>query len=456
MKIKFTFLTILCVLFMHNSQAQVQNALWCDGMNDYVDVPAGSALIAGSNQISLTCLVYPLNPFTAYPDFDGFAGIRNDLDADFYLLQVGSNHLEARFTNSSGTIYTMNYMGFQLNTWQHYAFTYDGSMLRLFRDGAAVDSLAATGTITNPNVNFLAGNVRYTGADFYLLGKIDEVSLWNISLTESDVHCIYKSAVDSLASGLQLYYTCNQGIPAGNNISQTVLHDAANHIDGNLMGFALTGTSSNYVDGISNYTVISDSICNGDQYVFGPQTLTTAGVYYHNLQTFDGCDSTIELTLAVISPDTAVTLIAGTLASLQSGGTYQWVDCNNGFTPVSGAVNSSFTPSVNGSYAVIVTAGGCTDTSGCYAVTGTGISETGTDDLNIYPVVSGKALTVSSSQMLRNVLLSVTDMNGRRLYAEQFPVFEKVELDLSAFQAGVYFVTASSDQGHVIRRFIVK
>ncbi|HLF34968.1 MAG TPA: DNRLRE domain-containing protein [Cyclobacteriaceae bacterium] len=42
------------------------------------------------------------------------------------------------------------------------------------------------------------------------------------------------------------------------------------------------------------------SICNGDQYFFGTQTLTTEGVYSETFQSAGGCDSSVTLTLNVI------------------------------------------------------------------------------------------------------------------------------------------------------------
>ena len=70
--------------------SQPQNALDCDGVDDLVTIPNASALIANSTAMSLVCWVYPRNNAPAYPNFDGFAGMRNETDADLYLLQVSS------------------------------------------------------------------------------------------------------------------------------------------------------------------------------------------------------------------------------------------------------------------------------------------------------------------------------------------------------------------------------
>ena len=54
---------------------------------------------------------------------------------------------------------------------------------------------------------------------------------------------------------------------------------------------------------------------------------------------------------------------------LQTTQRIQWIDCENGNTPIAGATEQSFTPTgIKGSYAVqITTAWGCTLTSDCIA-----------------------------------------------------------------------------------------
>lgn len=70
------------------------------------------------------------------------------------------------------------------------------------------------------------------------------------------------------------------------------------------------------------------------------------------------CDATVNYTAGyALEASTAVTQ------------NYQWVDCNNNFTPIVGETSSSFYPFFNGNYAVIVTGSGCSDTSICFAYT---------------------------------------------------------------------------------------
>ena len=66
-------------------------------------------------------------------------------------------------------------------------------------------------------------------------------------------------------------------------------------------------------------THIEETICQGQPYIFGDQTLTTSGVYRYTFHTIGGCDSTVVLSLNVLSPDTTYLPI-----QREQGQTYQW------------------------------------------------------------------------------------------------------------------------------------
>lgn len=51
-------------------------------------------------------------------------------------------------------------------------------------------------------------------------------------------------------------------------------------------------------------TTAEQTICDGDSYVFGDETLTDAGVYTHQFTAQGGCDSTVTLTLIVLPTST--------------------------------------------------------------------------------------------------------------------------------------------------------
>ncbi|MDD3875108.1 MAG: T9SS type A sorting domain-containing protein [Bacteroidales bacterium] len=77
-----------------------------------------------------------------------------------------------------------------------------------------------------------------------------------------------------------------------------------------------------------------------------------------------GSSSAQTLTINVISVNTSVTQSGMTFTANATGASYVWLNCN-GFTVISGANMQSYTATVVGSYAVIITQNGCSDTSAC-------------------------------------------------------------------------------------------
>lgn len=70
-----------------------------------------------------------------------------------------------------------------------------------------------------------------------------------------------------------------------------------------------------------------------------------------------------------------VTQTGSQLMADQNGALYQWLDCDNGNSPVINETNQSFTPANTGNYSVEVNMNGCILTSTCYLVDFTGIEE---------------------------------------------------------------------------------
>jgi hypothetical protein len=155
---------------------------------------------------------------------------------------------------------------------------------------------------------------------------------------------------------------------------------------------AVFTTSGNYVDVIPNaagcdstisidltvnYSTIDTDVqtaCGSFTWIDG-NTYTTSTQTDWIGQTVNGCDSVISLDLTIVPlPDNSVSQNNATLQANANGATYQWLDCDNNYSPIAGAVSQFFTPSTTtGNYAVEVTANGCADTSNCFLVDFTGL-----------------------------------------------------------------------------------
>jgi hypothetical protein len=100
-----------------------------------------------------------------------------------------------------------------------------------------------------------------------------------------------------------------------------------------------------------------------------------SGLYQIALPTVDGCDSIVSLNFEFAGIDVSVTQEDSILTANLDGATYQWVYCHTGYSHIVGSVAQSEKMYVPGSYAVIVSIGGCTDTSDCFILPEFGLVE---------------------------------------------------------------------------------
>ena len=136
-----------------------------------------------------------------------------------------------------------------------------------------------------------------------------------------------------------------------------------------------------------------------------------------------------------------------TLTADNTTATYQWLDCNNNFSPLAGETNISITPGP-GSYAVELTENSCTDTSDCYIIAASSLN-TLTNEVSVYPNPSNGSLrvVVSSDSKLR-----LLDLKGRMVFEEEL-VSGKHELRLAELK-GIYLYQIQTDKTHFAGRII--
>ncbi|RZJ36176.1 MAG: T9SS type A sorting domain-containing protein [Flavobacterium sp.] len=247
----FKKLLLLTVVTIFSAATAQNNYLDFDGIDDSVIVPNASNLVANATAVSMSCKVFPRRISSGFPDFNGFAGFRNEANFDFYLIQLSSSDVEARFRNSDGIAFTITYTGLTLNEWTQFFLVYNGSTLKLYANDVEVGSIPAFGSVPAASLapaDFQIGVVTYQAFNWYHDGKIDEVSLWDRELSPGDITAIVADgevANASAETNLKLYYKFDQGIPYGDNLSETTLTDV-NATNGTLLNFALTGNSSNW------------------------------------------------------------------------------------------------------------------------------------------------------------------------------------------------------------------
>ncbi len=185
-------------------------------------------------------------------------------------------------------------------------------------------------------------------------------------------------------------------------------------------------------------------------------TYTASGSYTATVTNVAGCDSVVTLNLTLETVDTAVT-VSGIVLTAQSnsGYTYQWVDCNNGYSPVAGETAATFTPTANGNYAVIITdtTTGCADTSACNLITTVGVFESTARELVAYPNPTKGAFTLNLGAVEAAIGITITDMTGRVVQQHRF--YNRQFLNLSIDEpTGVYFLQVEYSNNHSMIKLV--
>ena len=330
---------------------------------DYVEMPNASLVIANKTSFSISGWVNP----QSNTNHGGLMGFRNNVDADFYLLQLqNTNNIEARFRNSAGINYDVvatNILDF--NQWQHLSFTYDGIYIRLYKNGVLIDSTAASGTITQTTESFRLGSLDWQGAGFHMLGKIDEVRLWDIAISQTEINswmCLGIDGSHPNYNNLMGYWSLDEGV------GMTTMDLSGNGNNGMLHGGAVWQIATN---------------CTGvSQMIYG--CMDSLACNFDSLANIDNGS-------CLYSPIIQINQIGNNLEATTIGGvspyTYLWSTLEN---------TSLITPLVNGSYWCIVA-----DANDC-------LSDTSYFDVQNIP-------TSNNEIHVKKELNKVVDMLGREI-----------------------------------------
>ena len=133
-------------------------------------------------------------------------------------------------------------------SWTHCAASYDGNSLKLYLNGILMNSVNYVGTVNNNSDSLFVG-IKGDKTGIFK-GQMDEVRIWNRTLSDCEILHNKDCQLSLPQTGLQAYYRFNQGVVNADNTAINSLDDLSpNALTGNLVGFSLTGSASNWVDG---------------------------------------------------------------------------------------------------------------------------------------------------------------------------------------------------------------
>ncbi|MEQ8908015.1 MAG: T9SS type A sorting domain-containing protein [Vicingaceae bacterium] len=196
----------------------------------------------------------------------------------------------------------------------------------------------------------------------------------------------------------------------------------------------------------------------GCQYYISPggKFFNAPGTYLDTIINQSGCDSLLTINLQLNQLSTAVTT-GNQGNSLQANAnqtaSYQWLDCNNNYSPIQGATSAIFVPTQNGSYAVEVTQTSCKDTSSCHQILSVGLNEGyNTQKISLYPNPSRGTFFLNGLENQTSVACSIYNLSGKLIH--QFTLNAQKQFKLDEAE-GIYFLQIQLKNGSLIRKKLV-
>jgi hypothetical protein len=171
-----------------------------DGADDYIQI-GNTRLYEGMSALTLSCWI----KMSAYPA-ENCAPVGKEDSYRFIIGKTGAGHFVVKTTQNgwytTGTVVNFQGITFLPGIWYHLAGTYDGEYIRCYANGklAGAGSARLAGAIGSSSsaIRFGSGNTSNVN---YFNGKIDEVKIYDWSLSEKEVQELYMfyrnaSAVD--------------------------------------------------------------------------------------------------------------------------------------------------------------------------------------------------------------------------------------------------------------------
>lgn len=143
----------------------------------------------------------------------------------------------------------------------------------------------------------------------------------------------------------------------------------------------------------------------------------------------------------LVAIDNTISATATTLTAAQNSASYQWYNCDTNL-PIDGETAQSFSPNSNGSYAVEVTSGSCSEMSECFFFETLAVSVFADDEVKVYP---------NPVQSFLKVDTSIEDLKQLKLYAisgklllSKETTSKSIRLDVKQFPKGIYFLSVKT------------
>ncbi|MCW4467719.1 T9SS type A sorting domain-containing protein [Flavobacterium sp. MFBS3-15] len=178
---------------------------------------------------------------------------------------------------------------------------------------------------------------------------------------------------------------------------------------------------------------------NGIAGTWSPAVNSNATTTYTFTPNAGQCAAQASMTVIVNIINAGVTVADATITASATGASYQWINCETN-QPINDATGTSFIATTNGSYAVIVTQNGCSETSQCISITNLAKDVFVQKGWKVYPNPVVDQLFIETEEATDIV---ITDMTGKTVSSQSLNSGINT-IDTGSLSAGMYFVKSIS------------
>ena len=177
--------------------------------------------------------------------------------------------------------------------------------------------------------------------------------------------------------------------------------------------------------------------CN--TFKFGDSIYSKSGIYTHKFTSKNGCDSLSTLILDSKEINAKIKLENGIYyTALTPNASYQWYYCYP-WRRITNAQNQTFSTTTKGSYAVVVSSLGCTDTSDCVALYSSGIQSLNQNNIQIYPNPIQDNFTIQFGNENKENSVEIYNALGQKIKSFNTKLNE-MQVDMKNEAKGIYFL----------------
>lgn len=391
-----------------NQSAQVGTALDFDGTDDMVST---SLIMPATSTFSIETWVYPRSTNYDRLISNYSSPVNGAIILDTYNPTDNGRGIRFNVYGTGNALFNIGAANaLTLNAWNHVAATFSSGVMTIYVNGfEVVNGTAPFTSIPQIASSFVFGEDKVVGTAEYLNGRMDEVRFWNKALSQSEIMADMNNCLTGTETNLIGYYN---------------FEDA-------------TGTTVSDLTASQNNGLMQNMAAN--DWVAGQFACTVA------------CEQemTQTITITPVNVDNTTSLNANQISSNQAGATYRWLDCNNSYAVISGETAQTFTPTVNGNYAVEITLNGCTDTSACVNLTSVGINNINTSNMSITPNPVKDYLFINGNEQV--IKATIYTINGSLV--QTLNTLDN-KINVSNLSQGMYILVVQTDKGITQNKFI--